>query len=267
MTAPLQHKWHLDLQLTFTTAFRVGSGREGETMSDMGVVRTPAGDPYIPGSSLKGKLRVTAERLAPHLGLSACLLDSALSGVECCNCQQWSKQNKDRLKKIREETNTQVKLQQIDGVTCDVCKLFGSPLRAGRLFVSDGTVEQWSQIVQVRDGVVIDRDSETTVDHLKYDYETIPVGASFAFSIDIEDPNPAEQSLVGAVLLEWEESVTLGGFGSRGLGRAKLTTVELKRVDLSDPAQRFQYLLKRTWVKVANWKDELQKMINAQLSR
>lgn len=57
----LQKKHRLTASLVFDTAWRIGSGEEGETMSDLGVVIDPKGQPVLPGSSLKGKLRSTSE--------------------------------------------------------------------------------------------------------------------------------------------------------------------------------------------------------------
>ena len=50
----LRHKTCVIAALVFETAWRIGSGDGGETMSDLGVLRSPAGQPVLPGSSLKG---------------------------------------------------------------------------------------------------------------------------------------------------------------------------------------------------------------------
>ena len=77
--------------IRFETAWRIGSGREGPSMSDLGVLLDPEGQPILRGSSLKGKLRSTCEALAPALGpapnqgLSACLLDYNLSKQPCAS--------------------------------------------------------------------------------------------------------------------------------------------------------------------------------------
>lgn len=49
----LRRKISVTADLVFETAWRIGSGREGES-SDLGVVLDPAGQPVLPGSSLKG---------------------------------------------------------------------------------------------------------------------------------------------------------------------------------------------------------------------
>ena len=239
----LNKKVRLTTSLVFDTAWRVGSGKEGETMSDLGVMLTTTGEPILPGSSLKGKLRSTCETLAHALGLSACLLNRAASGIDCISdIKYYSEVREDYQKTF--QLGLDKRLQWIENHTCDVCKLFGSPLKAGRLWVSDGTLDDWASVVQVRDGVVIDRDSRTAVDGLKYDYEVIPPSSQFQLCIDLENPTDADLALLGAALFEWHAGSSLGGFTSRGLGRFHLEDIKVSHVDLNDPDQRLKFLTK-----------------------
>ena len=209
----LNKKVRLMACLVFDTAWRVGSGKEGETMSDLGVMLTTTGEPILPGSSLKGKLRSTCETLAHALGLSACLLNRAASGINCTSdIKYYSNVRENYQSTFQQGLNN--RLQWIANHTCDVCKLFGSPVKVGRLSVSDGTLSHWASVVQVRDGVVIDRDSRTAVDGLKYDYEVVPPNSRFQLCIDLENPTDADIALLGAALFEWHAGSSLGGFTS-----------------------------------------------------
>ena len=117
------------------------------------------------------------------------------------------------------------------------------PVKAGRLSVSDGTLlSDWSSVVQVRDGVVIDRDSRTAVDGLKYDYEVVPPSSRFQLCIDLENPTDADLALLGAALFEWHAGSSLGGFTSRGLGRFHLEDIQLFGIDLNNLEQRLKFL-------------------------
>ena len=238
----LNEKFRLTASIVFDTAWRVGSGKEGETMSDLGVMLTTAGEPILPGSSLKGKLRSTCETLSHALGLSACLLNRAASGVDCTSdIKYYSDVRADYQSTFQQGLNN--RCQWIDSHTCDVCKLFGSPVKVGRLWVSDGTLlNDWASVVQVRDGVVIDRDSRTAMDGLKYDYEVIPPSSPFQLCIDLENPDDADLALLGAALFEWHAGSSLGGFTSRGLGRFHLEDIKVSHVDLNDPCQRLKFL-------------------------
>ena len=242
----LQKKTRLTASLVFDTAWRIGSGKEGETMSDLGVILDPKGQPVLPGSSLKGKLRSTCETLSHALGLSACMLNHDASGVQCTSdVNYYSKVLRADYQKALQK-GLGCRLQWIDDNTCDVCKLFGSPVQAGRLWVSDGYLEEWASVVQVRDGVVIDRDSQTAVNGLKYDYEVVPPGSRFQLCIDLENPTDQDMALLGAALFEWHTGSSIGGFTSRGLGRFHLEDIKLAGVDMRNPAQRVKFLTATT---------------------
>lgn len=237
----LKKKHRLTASLVFDTAWRIGSGEEGETMSDLGVVIDPKGQPVLPGSSLKGKLRSTCETLSHALGLSACMLNHDASGVKCTSDVKYYHDIRDAYEQAL-QTGVQERLQWIKEHTCDVCKLFGSPMQASRLWISDGMLTEWASVVQVRDGVVIDRDSQTAVNGLKYDYEVIPPSSQFELCIDLENPTDQDMALLGVALFEWHAGSSIGGFTSRGLGRFHLENIRLAGVDLTDTNQRVKFL-------------------------
>jgi CRISPR-associated RAMP protein (TIGR02581 family) len=264
----LRQKNRLTASLVFDTAWRIGSGKEGETMSDLGVVLDPRGQPLLPGSSLKGKLRSTCEALAHALGLSTCMLNYDASGVKCTSDVTYYRKVREAYQKA--SRRMQDRLQWLDENTCNVCKLFGSPVRAGRLLMSDGTLKSWASVVQVRDGVVIDRDSQTAVDGLKYDYEVVPPDSRFQIYIDLENPTDQDMALLGVALFEWHTGSSIGGFTSRGLGRFHLEDLRLAGVDMSDPKQRVKFLTatkaKERLSDLGDWEDYFTKKINRQLN-
>ncbi len=238
-----ERKVRITGDLTFETAFHIGSGKEGELATNMGVLREANGRAILPGSTVKGSFRSFAERFSSHLGLDACLLDAGLSGVDCVGDEAYRRKVYDDFKKLKDETK---KLKWVEKHTCDVCKLFGSPVHASRAFFSDGTLRpNAGDSVQVRDGVCIDRDTETARHGAKYDFEVVPKGAVFAIVIDLENPGDKDLALIAAVIAEWEYGFRLGGFTSRGLGRVRLTETNVTRVDYKDPDQLKAYLIKR----------------------
>jgi CRISPR-associated RAMP protein (TIGR02581 family) len=269
----LRRRLRLQGVLEFQTGWRIGSGSEGETMSDLGIVLDPDGLPLLPGSSLKGKLRNTCEALAHALRLEACLLNSRASGKDCVSdVRLFSQLRPQHQKAVRDGVAAQ--LRWIDEHTCDVCKLFGSPVRAARLRLGDGRLENpETVVVRVRDGVVLDRDSHTAVNGLKYDYEVAPAGTRFGFRFDLENPTEADLALLGAALFEWLDGSSLGGFTSRGLGRFQLrdNAVHLSEIDFDDDAQRVRYLTgtkpDQRWSDVADWKAFFQTAIRNTLAR
>ena len=238
----LKKKNRLTASLVFDTAWRIGSGKEGETMSHLGVIVDANGQPVLPGSSLKGKLRSTCEILSHALGLSACMLNRDASGIDCTSDINYYSRVLRQTYQDALNQGLQARLKWIDNNTCDVCKLFGSAVQSSRLRLSDGTLKEWASVMQVRDGVVIDRDSRTAVDNLKYDYEVVPPGSRFELCIDIENPTDSDLALLGAALFEWCAGSSIGGFTSRGLGRFHLEGIKLSGVDMSDPKQLVKFL-------------------------
>jgi CRISPR-associated RAMP protein (TIGR02581 family) len=255
--------------LVFETGWRIGSGRAGQT-SDLGVMLDTAGSPILPGSSLKGRLRNTCESLASALGLTACLLDQEASCVACVSDVSAFSQKRGEHRRAIEQ-GVAAQLAWIDRNTCDVCKLFGSPVRAARLRCADGKLlTSPLGLVRVRDGVVLDRDSHTAVDGLKYDYECVSPDARFRVTIDVDDPRREDEALLGAAMFEWAAGSSLGGFTSRGLGRFHLEEIDLCGVDLKDAEQRKKYLLGRTpqerLAPLGDWQAYFQEKINSQLA-
>lgn len=241
-----KEKFQISGVLTFETAFHIGSGQEGELGTDMGVLRDVSGRPVLPGSTLKGNFRTAAERLAGYLGLNACLLDSSLSGSQCVSGDEpYRRRVQDQLSRLPGNVD---KLAWLAQHTCHICQLFGSPLQASRIFFSDGELQadSWSGTLEVRDGVSLDRDSETARHGLYFNLEVVHPGVSFDISIELVDPSSAEKALIAAVLAEWEIGFRLGGFTSRGLGRVKLTNKQIEYLDYGNLEQLRQYLISRT---------------------
>ncbi|WP_028324731.1 type III CRISPR-associated RAMP protein Csx7 [Desulfatirhabdium butyrativorans] len=240
----LRNKVRIEANLTFETAFHIGSGKEGDLATDMGVLKDAQGWPVLPGSTIKGCFRATAERLSSWLGMTACLMDSALSEVQCIGDPDVFRKQLDAYQNLRTERR---KLEWLERHSCAICRFFGSPLQASRIFFSDGILQNWEGTYQIRDGVAIDRDSHTARPKLKYDFEVVPRETVYLLTFDIENPTEQELALTAAVVSDWQSGFRLGGFGSRGLGAARLENVNIQAVDFTVAEQRKAYLMKRTW--------------------
>jgi CRISPR-associated RAMP protein (TIGR02581 family) len=246
--------------LTYDTAFHIGTGKEGEPAADMGVLKDAPDWPVLPGSTLKGCFRATAERLSGYLGATACLLDRSLSKMDCVGDQNYFMKVNHSFKNIRKE---QKKLDWLGKNTCHICQLFGSPLQASRIFFSDGQLKRRQGGCQVRNGVVNDRDSGTACHGLKYDFGAGPIATSFEIFIEMENPTSMDLAIVGAVIAEWQSGFRLGGFSFRGQGRTVLTETRIEQVDYRNIAHLQAYLLKRHMQPAdALLSDALQKTLN-----
>lgn len=259
------------------TALRISAGRSTEPIgSDLPVIKDALGRPLIPGSSFKGALRSRVESfLRGIVGSDRKLV--ANPAIE----DEWSI-TATEMKKLKEQyTNdlalTEAILQQTDLVS----SLFGSPWIASKFQVRDLTVQPdaWFGQYQERDGVSINRDTETAADGKLYDFQVVPAGTPFEFKAVVENAEDWELGLLTIGLHQFEtEQIPLGGGRSRGLGVVRLEIDKMRWVDVEgNPQFLLQYLQKlvredeTAYEDAADYKDEwvgkLIDYLNAKISQ
>ena len=207
------------------TALRIGSGGGGgPTEHDLPVLKDLHGRPYIPGSSFKGAYRAHLERLLrgmdERLACPSTSRPREAGALDGCLTQG----DIDRLKEEYTDDPTGLSYEILRR-SCWTCSLLGAPWLASKVLVRDLTVvpDTWFDRYLIRDGVAIDRDTETAAEGLKYDFEAIPSGTDFRFEMVIENASDAELGLALLGLREFEAGhVPLGGAASRGLGDVRL---------------------------------------------
>lgn len=212
-------------ELVTETPLHIGAGKNEMEVgaADNQVVKDYLGRPYIPGSSLKGVLRAYTERIVRTLA------ETGFKGGELWACDVLDKQHNcvHDLKKGMDE-------KEIYNRHCSVCKVFGSPLLAGKFQVKDLSVTEdgWDNWYESRNGVSIDRDSGTAANGLKYETEVVPADTLFELEIVLENLSPRDKFIAAIglkALLQGE--LTLGGMTSRGLGRVRLIEARVKEVN------------------------------------
>jgi CRISPR-associated RAMP protein (TIGR02581 family) len=240
--------------LFMETAFHIGGGRTTLSSSNSPVVLTPEELPFIPGSSFKGALRSTVEKLVPNFpgDWSTCALielsDAEAEAARALTNKEeieearkqgkfcptaWDKDIADK----RRKTPARAKdiYEEARENLCDTCRLFGSPFAASHINVSDLYIsnKDWGGIIQIRDGVAIDRDSEKAKDGLKYDFEVVPASASFDLTITLENASERDLQLLCVGLSEFVNGFgVIGGKRSRGLGVCKLNNLHVSELRL-----------------------------------
>ena len=206
------------------TGIRIGAGRSiSPISSDLPVVRDSANRPYIPGSSFKGVFRSYIESVMRGLKECRHIACNPTDGDEQCI----TRQEMEDLRKKRDD-------QQILNGTCWVCQLFGSPWYASKVQIRDLHVQQdlWFDQYQQRDGVAIDRDTETSSDGKLYDYEVVPAGVLFAFHAIVDNPEDWQLGMLYLGLSAFENGeLTVGGGSSRGLGLIQLSLNSEQYID------------------------------------
>ncbi|MBX3249960.1 MAG: CRISPR-associated RAMP protein [Myxococcales bacterium] len=201
------------------SALRIGVGRSHDALgTDLPVLRDARGVPMIPGASIKGVLRSQVEAL-----------------FRATN-PEWA----------RDPFEPQPEAEEAEGSAADRAaarqrevaehadeagKIFGMPSLASHVRVGDAT-PVGSVIVEVRDGVAIDRDLGRVSGSKKYDYEVIAAGSRFQFELMMDGLDDAREGAVVAGLELLDEGFArLGGFKSRGLGRVRLDEMQVSRVE------------------------------------
>jgi len=230
--------------LTTVTALRISAGRSTEPIgTDLPVIKDPLGRPLIPGSSFKGALRSRLESfLRGVLGDDRKLV--ANPAIEA----EWSI-DKNEIKRFKQDYVDDRELTNVILANTDLAsRLFGSPWLASKFQVRDLTVlpDTWFGQYQERDGVAIDRDTETAADGKLYDFQVVPAGTPFEFRAVVENAEDWELGLLMIGLHQFEtEQIPLGGGRSRGLGVVRLDIDQLRWFDVEDdPTRLIDYLKK-----------------------
>ncbi len=219
------------------TGLHIGASKETVEIGalDAPVVRNPlTNEPYIPGSSIKGKLRSLLEKANPHLLPNR----DGGSGISRHECNDWvdgKTYNK----------NYQKELPFLGALKCPVCRLFGSTGNKNypsRLKVRDLPLANKEELEKMDTGLFLTEwKFENSIDRITSaanprNIERVPKGAQFSFSIiyDVEDLETLEEDLKNLLLaIKLLHDDSLGGHGSRGYGQVKMDfeQIEARYVD------------------------------------
>ncbi|MEQ8754436.1 MAG: CRISPR-associated RAMP protein Csx7 [Coleofasciculus sp. G1-WW12-02] len=243
--------------LTTVTALRISSGRSTEPIgSDLPVIKDALGKPLIPGASFKGALRSRLESflrgIDPSLAANPTL--EAESSIPAKSIRDSDNRilrrgleqiKQDIEEELKDDPEKQFKMdKKLTKIIIDILKhedltshLFGSPWLASKFQVRDLMVlsNYWFGQYQERDGVAIDRDTETAADGKLYDFQVVPAGTPFEFKAVVENADDWELGLLMIGLHQFEtEQILLGGGRSRGLGVVKLEIDKMHWFDARD---------------------------------
>lgn len=215
--------------LTTLTAMRIGSSKSSEPIgTDLPVIKDALGRPIIPGASFKGALRSRLESFLRAINENHAK-DPTLLIDESDDIRRLKEEHKDN-----DEQLTQALLKKTDTVSY----VFGAPWLAGKLQVRDLSVipEAWFGQYQERNGVAIDRDTETASSGKLYDFQVVPADTPFHFQAVMENAMNWELGLLMIGLSQFEQGqIPLGGGRSRGLGVVELAITHMRWCDMRQP--------------------------------
>ena len=220
----------LEGDMACETGLHVGAGKGSLEIggSDNPVAKDAFGRPYVPGSSLRGKVRSLLENA---LGLTA----------------------PDELVYLSKRRGQEVRIHQSDRPDDEICLLFGrNPGRMervegealetrtaspARLTVYDAPLDPESITAQMRENLddeITEVKSENAVDRITSQanprtLERVPAGARFRVRIVLDVLCEEDKALAGRLMegLRLLEDDALGGGGSRGSGRVRFSHIKV----------------------------------------
>lgn len=216
-------------RLEVVTGLHIGAGNDEIEIGgiDNPVIKTPSGDPYVPGSSIKGKLRF--------------LLEWAFGTIDEEKHGAWQGEKGDDGVELRPENV----VPRVFGSSADTKTWLAGPTR---LLVRDAMPrEEWRQSVldagreltEVKTEVTIDRIAGKALDGGLRAMERVPPGALFDFEAAFRvysvggDGGAGDLRCLAWVLqgLDLLEQDALGGSVSRGYGQIRFKDVRLEVAD------------------------------------
>ncbi len=213
----------INATLEVRTGLHIGAGKDTIEIGgiDSPVVKTPSGDPYVPGSSIKGKLRFLME-----WAFGKVRADGKTWGWTADNCS-------DPGDPVLRIFGTSAKREDWSAGPTRLLVRDALPLASWR----DQMLEQGRELTEAKTEVTIDRIAGKALDGVgARQTERVPPGALFEFEAAFRvysfggdggarDLECLAWMVQGIGLLEQD---ALGGSGSRGYGRVGFGSITIK---------------------------------------
>lgn len=224
------NRYIVEADIITETAIHIGANNQEfkPSVVDNQVLKDIEGNPYIPGSSLKGVLRSFLERILRGKGDNVCTITDM-----CLNELSSASNRKDFLNGLSEEES----INKIYDNICIVCKIFGGQNNSSKLMIRDARLKDSKYFTgyEIRNGVTIDRDKNTAVKGHLYEVEVVPAGTTFSFKSVADNLTNEEWKYILFLLKAMEEGyIEIGGLTSRGLGSFRLENISIEKINGKD---------------------------------
>ena len=221
-----KNKYFIEGDLIVLTALHIGSGKE-EGEHDAPFMNED-GNFYIPGSSFRGYMRTKLERFLldennfkfkdkktqDMLNMADVLLLFGYTNLFT---------EKENINEIEDRLEKKLNFEKEER------KNFSS--MAGRIHITDMPIISDIDSIR-RDGIKIDRNTGATEASAKFDYDIIPAGSKFKFTIEVENIEPYQLDLIALALKDiYDEGDLFGGKLSRGIGKCQLEISKIQYID------------------------------------
>lgn len=225
----LYRELRLTLNYKTLSPLRIGSSKGKSLFSpiDLQVLRINMNGkevPYIPGSSLKGVFRSTAESITKSFNIDTCMLGN------CSEVMDQNGEKRDSRLQTAIKTNSREVTINILNEYCLCCKIFGSKTYASHIKFNDAYPD--GEVgVGVKTGIAINRKSGATKRGALYQVEFVNPDSEFTGEIVMFNlPNYAIGLLSYIINYINSGFIKLGGFKSRGFGRIEIKVKEIDGV-------------------------------------
>ena len=227
----------IEATLTLITGLRIGAGDSEMHIGgvDKTVVKHPlTGTPYIPGSSLKGKMRSLLE------WRSGAVKEKPLGTKEYTGEQDAPKQAE--IKRV-------LQLFGIGGGDVQDNVELVTDLGPARLAFWDCPLEEaWEQEVRDNNQLLTEVKSENSINRISgvadnpRNIERVPAGAKFDFRLSLKQLTGDDIALLDTVLqgLKLIELDSLGGSGSRGYGKVRFDGLKINGKDETEKFKKME---------------------------
>ncbi|MHA1360293.1 MAG: type III CRISPR-associated RAMP protein Csx7 [Candidatus Helarchaeota archaeon] len=214
-------------ELITKSPLRIGGSREESPyqIADMGVIRIFHNGnlvPYIPGSSIKGVLRSTVEKIYKTLELK--YICEITNPKNSCGGRFRSQLNKAMNNRDNEKLRS-----IIEENFCDVCKIFGTSGYRSNILINDAyPISNNSFKIEKRTGIGIDRIQGFVSRKALYTTEYLTPNSKFHFSMMMENlPLRLIRWVFLAIAFLNQQRSFIGSFSTKGFGRIELVFHEI----------------------------------------
>ncbi|MHA1265522.1 MAG: type III CRISPR-associated RAMP protein Csx7 [Candidatus Helarchaeota archaeon] len=230
--------------LVTLSPLRIGGSREESPfqIADLGLIRIFRRGkviPYIPGSSLKGVLRSTVEKIYKSFNLqNICEITNPKNSCGGRFRNQLNAAMKDKDKKRA----NQMLLNIVEKQFCDICKIFGSSGYKSNIYIDDAyPLTETSFKIEKRPGIGIDRIKGFISRRALYSTEYLATGSKFHFSMRLENLTPP--------LMRWiflaidflnTQRAFIGSFSTKGFGRVEVIFHNVQYTPFTEIAPKLQ---------------------------
>ena len=246
------NKYIIKGRLKVLTALHIGSGVEedGHDAPFITVDKSPKNKIfYIPGSSFRGYLSTKLERLV-NKDNTFKLIDRK-TGEELneadvklifgyTNLQKEDNNIKERiLKKLAYDKNNEDDREE------------NYYSMAGKIHISDMFISSEVDTIK-RDGIKIDRNTGATERGGKFDYDILPPGTEFEFTMELDNIEDYQLDLIKIGLIDILEGDLFGGKISRGIGKCQLILNEVEFINAKDKQDLNDYIFSKKMKKIVS---------------